>query len=448
RQGRRRGDGAFEGFGEAAGTYARHRAAPAAHAALDMELPAAQFYGPPLGDAVAAGQVSQAVIDDAVRRILRTKLCFRLDSDPPVFDAAAVENQAHLDLAVEPEREAMVRLRNEHGTLPLDRSRVRTIAVLGSLAATENLGDHGSSDVYSSFAVTPLAGIQSRALGVAVTDLTASMLSDADRAAIVRADAAVVVVGFTANDEGERILTVADRKSLDLSATQNELVETVAALNPRTIVVVEGSGAATMPWLDKVGAIVMAWYPGQKGGRAIADVLFGDVNPSGKLPVTFPVSESDLPPFDNHSLEVTYGYFHGYRWVDREGITPLFPFGHGLSYTSFRYANLRLDRSTLSPAGRVRATVDVTNTGGIAGDEIAQLYVRYPHSAVERAVQDRRGFARVHLEPARRGRSPSRCPPRRWHTGTWAPPPGRSSRRPTWSASAAHRGICRSRRRS
>jgi len=394
-----KGDWAFQGFVESDWIFAMHSTAPSANAGLDIEMPAADFYGPPLGDALAAGQVSQAVIDDAVRRILRTKLCFRLDSDPPVFDAGAVESQAHLDLALEAEREAIVLLKNDHGTLPLGRSRVRTVAVLGHLAATENLGDHGSSDVLSSFAVTPLAGIQSRALGVAVTDLTASTLSDADRAAIAAADAAVVVVGLTANDEGERILTVGDRTSLDLSAAQNELVATVAALNPRTIVIIEGSGAVTMPWVDDVGAIVMAWYPGQEGGRAIADVLFGDVNPSGKLPVTFPVSESDLPPFDNHSLQVTYGYFHGYRWVDREDITPLFPFGYGLSYTSFRYANLRLDRSRLAPAGRVRATVDVTNAGDVAGDEVAQLYVGYPHSAVERAVQDLKGFARVHLEP-------------------------------------------------
>ena len=151
-----------------------HSTVPSANAGLDIEMPAAQYYGPPLGDAVAAGQVSQAVIDDAVRRILRAKLCFRLDSDPPVFDADAVESQPHLDLALETEREAIVLLKNERGTLPLDRSRVRTVAVLGSLATTANLGDHGSSDVLPSFAVTPLDGIQSRALGVAVTDLTAS----------------------------------------------------------------------------------------------------------------------------------------------------------------------------------------------------------------------------------------------------------------------------------
>src|SRR5262249_52068122 len=257
-----------------------------------------------------------------------------------------------------------------------------------------------SSDVVPSFAVTPLAGIQSGASGVAVVDLSASTLSDADRAAVAAADAAVVVVGLTASDEGEMILTiVGDRQSLDLSPAQNDLVATVAALNPRTIVVLEGSGAVTMPWVNDVAAILMAWYPGQEGGQAIADVLFGDVNPSGKLPVTFPVREADLPPFDNHSTQPPYGYFHGYRWVDRLGIAPLFPFGHGLSYTTFRYANLTLDRSSFSPAGRLRATVEVTNTGAIAGDEIAQLYVSYPGSRVERAVRDLKAFSRVHLGP-------------------------------------------------
>src|SRR5262249_24166625 len=163
--------------------------------------------------------------------------------------------------------EAIVLLKNDRASLPLDRSKVRSVAVLGSLAATVNLGDHGSSDVLPSFAVTPLAGIQSGASGPAVIDLSASTLSDADRAAV--AAAGVVVVGLTASDEGEMIPTrVGDRQSLDLSAAQNDLVATVAALNPRTIVVLEGSGAVTMPWVNDVGAILMAWYPGQEGGQA------------------------------------------------------------------------------------------------------------------------------------------------------------------------------------
>ncbi len=394
-----KGDWDFQGFVESDWIFGMHGTATSANAGLDIEMPVPNFYGPPLASAVTAGTVSQAVIDDAVRRVLRAKLCFRLDTDPPVADPATIESPAHLDLALEAEREGIVLLKNAGASLPLDRARMRSVAVLGGLAATVNLGDHGSSDVSPSFAVTPLDGIRSQAPGVSVTDLSASTMSDADRATVASADAAVVVVGLTADDESERVFTVGDRKSLDLSPAQNELVATVAALNPRTIVVLEGSGAVTMPWVNDVGAILMAWYPGQEGGRAIADVLFGDVNPSGKLPVTFPVREADLPPFDDHSTQVTYGYFHGYRWVDRLGIAPLFPFGFGLSYTTFRYANLTLERSSFSPAGRLRATVEVTNTGSVAGDEIAQLYVSYPGSRVERAVQDLKAFARVHLEP-------------------------------------------------
>src|SRR5262249_17272557 len=145
--------------------------------------------------------------------------------------------------------------------------------------------------------------------------------------------------------------------------------------------------------------ILTAWYPGEQGGNAIAEVLFGDVNPSGHLPLSFPHAEADLPVFDNVSFAVTYGYFHGYRWLDRNGTAPLFPFGFGLSYTTFQYANLTVTPGTLSPHGRLRVTADVTNTGTVAGDEVAQLYVGYTGSQVDRSVRDLKGFARVHLEP-------------------------------------------------
>jgi beta-glucosidase len=143
----------------------------------------------------------------------------------------------------------------------------------------------------------------------------------------------------------------------------------------------------------------MAWYPGEEGGDAIADVLFGDVAPSGKLPLTFPVAEADLPVFDNTSNAVTYGYYHGYRYLDHNGVAPLFPFGFGLSYTTFAYSNLTVSPTTLSPTGHLRVTADITNTGSVAGDEIAQLYVSYLGSSVDRAIKDLKGFARVHLEP-------------------------------------------------
>src|SRR5262249_23750989 len=148
-----------------------------------------------------------------------------------------------------------------------------------------------------------------------------------------------------------------------------------------------------------VEAVLMAWYPGQLGGEALADILFGDVDPSGRLPLSIPRREADLPPFDNRNLRVRYGWVHGYRWLGRPKIAPLFPFGFGLSYTTLGLANLTLSTATLPVDGRVQVTVDVTNTGAMAGDTVVQLYATAHGSRVERARRELRDFARVSLEP-------------------------------------------------
>ncbi len=394
-----KGDWGFQGFVESDWFLGTRSTVPSADAGLDIEMPTGNFYGQPLADAVAGGQVAEATIDAAVRRIVRAQLCFRLDTDPPQPDPTQVETPAHTDLALEVARKAIVLLKNANAALPLDRAQIQSIAVIGPLAAIANLGDNGSSSVAPSFAVAPLDGIITHAGGASVTYVPSTALSMSEQAAVAAADAAVVVVGLTSADEGEGLITHGDRDSLALSAEQNQLIAAVAALNPRSIVVLEGSGAILMPWVDDVGAVLMAWYPGQQGGNAIADVLFGDVTPSGKLPMSFPVAEQDLPPFDNVSLAVTYDYYHGYRYLDRNGAAPLFPFGFGLSYTTFQYANLTISPTTLSPYGHLRVTADVTNTGAVPGDEVAQLYVGYQGSQVDRAVSDLKGFVRVHLEP-------------------------------------------------
>ena len=192
-----------------------------------------------------------------------------------------------------------------------------------------------------------------------------------------------------------------DRDVLNLSTEQEQLISDVAGLNDRTVVVLEGGGSIVMEnWVEDVQGVLMAWYPGQEGGHAIADVLFGDTNPSGKLPVTFPVSEDQLPEFDNTSLEVTYDYYHGYRYLDRNLTNPRFPFGYGLSYTTYAYSNLTLSDTTLARDGTLQVSFDVTNTGSMAGKEIAQLYVSYLGSSVDRPVRDLKGFAKVELDPA------------------------------------------------
>jgi beta-glucosidase len=395
-----KGDWGFPGFVES-DWFGTRSTAPSAIAGLDIEMPMNFFYGEDLVAAVQAEEVPEETIDEAVRRILRTKFCFRLDVDPPVPNPDIIETQEHTDLALEVERNAIVLLKNEGSALPLERSGLVSIVVVGALANTENLGDTGSSNVKPSYVITPLEGIQDRAGAVTVTYVAGDPLTPADETTIAAANAAIVVAGLTKLDEGEGLVGAGDRDGLDLSSEKEQLISDVAGLNGRTIVVLEGGGSIVMEnWVDQVEGILMAWYPGQEGGHAIADVLFGDTNPSGKLPITFPASEDQLPEFDNTSLEVTYDYYHGYRYLDRNLTDPRFPFGHGLSYTTYAYSNLTISDTTLAPDGTLQVGFDVTNAGSVAGKEIAQLYVSYLGSSVDRPVRDLKGFAKVELDPA------------------------------------------------
>ncbi len=388
---------AFDGFVESDWMFGTRSTVESALAGLDIEMPSPVFYGPKLVAAVEEGDVDEATIDAAVRRILRKKFEFAID-EPSGIDAAVVESKEHTELALEVARKAIVLLKNDQA-LPIDRAAVSSVAVVGALADTINLGDVGSSDVTPSSAVTPLAGINQRAGEVKIVHIGSDTLSAQDQSQVAAADATIVVVGLTAEDEGENLaFTGGDRDTLALSAEQQALISAVASSSKRTIVVIEGGSAITMTgWVDEVEAVIMVWYPGMEGGLAIADVLFGDTNPSGKLPLTFPATEEQLVSFDHSSDEVSYGYYHGYRHVDREQTEPRFPFGFGLSYTSFDYEAIALSAKTIDSDGTVTVSVDVRNTGNRAGGEVVQLYVGYPKSAVDRPVRDLRGFKRVSL---------------------------------------------------
>jgi beta-glucosidase len=394
------GEWGFDGFVESDWVLGTHSTAPAALAGLDIEMPDGALFGAPLVQAVQQGQVPEAVIDAAVRRILRKKFEFHLDA-PPAVDAGMVEDAEHVALTLAVERESIVLLKNDAITLPIDPTTVGSIVVVGPLANTANLGDTGSSNSVPAHAVTPLAGIQDRAGSngsATVSYVAGPTLSAAEQVTIASAGAAVVVVGLTAQDEGEG----SDRKdmTLRLSTAQEGLVLAVAALNPHTVVVLEGGSAIVVrPWIDAVRALLMAWYPGEAGGYAIADVLFGNVNPSGKLPISFPRAAGDLPPFVDNSSSVMYGFLHGYRYLDQMGVAPEFAFGFGFSYTSFSYANLAIGAPTVAAGGAIAVTFDVTNSGQASGDEIAELYVGYQGSSVQRAPKDLKAFQRVHLDP-------------------------------------------------
>jgi beta-glucosidase len=214
------------------------------------------------------------------------------------------------------------------------------------------------------------------------------------------ADTALVFVGLNGDWDTEG----ADRPHMDLVGRQNELIERVAAANPNTVVVLQTGGPIAMPWIDKVAGVLQAWYPGQECGNAIADVLFGAVNPSGKLPQTFPVRLLDNPAFLNYPGEngvVRYGegLFVGYRYYEKKQIAPLFPFGFGLSYTRFAYANLRLSAETIGPDDALTVSVDVTNTGERAGQETVQLYIGDAEARLARPEKELKGFAKVSLDP-------------------------------------------------
>ncbi len=215
------------------------------------------------------------------------------------------------------------------------------------------------------------------------------------------ADFAKAVVGGTAGAEG--FPPGGDRVQLTLHTRDEELIHAVAAANPRTVVaIMAGSAVITEAWKNEVPAILMLWYPGMEGGNALGDVLSGVVNPSGRLPCTFPVSDTHLPFFDRDATSITYDLWHGYRKLARDQNKAAFPFGFGLSYTTFAYADLKLARTQLNPEGTLEATVTVTNTGKVAGDEVVQLYVSAIGSKVERSPRELKAFARVSLAPGER----------------------------------------------
>ena len=393
-------DWGFDGFVLSDWIFGTQSTLGSALNGLDLEMPIPKVYGELLLAAVRDGDVPESVLDDAVRRMLRKKLHHGLDQ-PSNLDESLLANDEHLALAREAAVEGSVLLKNEASALPLDMSTLEQIAVVGLLADTPNTGDNGSSNTKPAFVVTPLQGIQD-AVGdqVAIEHIGKDVLGAEDLALIAAADAVIVVTGLTAEDEGESLIGAGDRLDLGLSAERVKLIQDAAAANDRAIVVLEGGGAITMgEWLADIEALLMAWYPGQMGGHAVADLLFGDANPSGKLPITFPTGLDQLPPFDNESLEVTYDYFHGYRYVDRNGSTPEFPFGFGLSYTTFTVDNLQASQAEANAGDVVRFRVDVTNTGSVAGAEVVQLYVSYPDSAVMRSERELKGFAKVALEP-------------------------------------------------
>lgn len=419
----------FSGFVISDFQFGLRDAVASVEAGLDIEMPYVQLRARDLPAAWADGRLDGALVDRAVARLLVTLLRFA-DAFAPAPGAEILACADHRALAREAATKSMVLLRNEGQVLPLDPRNLRRLAVIGPLAAVANLGDGGSSNVHPPRVVTPLEGI--RAVLPAV-EVVHDEGVDPQRAATLAAtaDAVVVVVGLTHRDEGEYIelgslgglaqlfppltdpelqaklhaaLTHAgsgqgfapggDRDRLTLPDDQEALIEGVARANPRTIVVLMGGSAIVVErWHRAVPALLMTWYPGMEGGHALADVLFGHSEPGGRLPFVVPRRTEDLPDFDCNATVATYDLWHGQWKLDRDGIEAAYPFGFGLSYTSFV-----CDAAALTGTGtRPVVQVDVRNRGARPGSTVLQVYASALHSPYERPPRRLVGFRRVEL---------------------------------------------------
>jgi beta-glucosidase len=390
-----------------------HSTAKASAAGLDHEEPAEIFYGDAMKKAVESGKVPMAEIDDHVHRILRSMFATGVIDDPPVKSVVDVEGG--FEVAQKIEEQSIVLLKNEGSLLPLDAAKIASIAVIDAHADVGMISGGGSAQVdppggnaimppgqgrtywqaHIWFPTSPLKAIRAMAPHA---EVQYDPGTDPASAATLAKTADIAIV-FAHQWESEGM----DLDNLSLPDHQDDLIAKVAAANPRTIVVLETGSPVTMPWVDRVSGILEAWYGGSRGAEALARVLFGEVNPSAKLPLTFPMSEADLPhpsvvkppresttngePDDWKKIaaglpafQITYdeGLKVGYKWYDAEHKLVLFPFGFGLSYTTYEYSDVKV-----SPGPTVHLSFKVKNSGSRAGAEIAEVYAALPESAGE-----------------------------------------------------------------
>ena len=366
---------------------AMHSTSPATNAGQDVELVNNTYFGTALTSAVATKAVSQQRIDDMVRRIMRNKVFSGVIGKTPGMTqyTSDLMGAAHQQVCLNVGRESIVLVKNDNNLLPLDKNTLTSIAVVGTYANQTRLSGGGSgaaSCASASNQVSPIQGITTK---VGAAKVTATWQN---------ADVVIVVVGVSGEAEGS------DRSSLGISGDGNTLVPQVMAAGKKCIVVYTGGTAASKEaWAD-APAILVAWYPGESQVTALADVIFGDVNPSGKLSSSWPVSSSSLPTFNVSLMQIPYespDTSIGYKWYDRTGIQPFLAFGHGLSYTTFTYSNIRFSANPAQAGEDVVVTVNIKNAGTRAGVETAQLYLSEKAPKLKRPVKELRGFARVSL---------------------------------------------------
>jgi len=369
------------------------------------------FLAAPLLEAIRTNEIPVSVLDDKVRRSLR--VMFATHVLDPARPPGSLNTPEHRAVAQRIAEESMVLLKNNDHALPLDASSINSVAVIGENAVRHNANGFFGAGVKTMYEVTPLEGIEDLVGGkVNITYLvgyskegTTTNMIERAVAAAHQADVAIIVAGLShtryQDDEGW------DRKDLRLPYGQDELIEQIVRTNRHTIVVLVSGPAIEMdPWLDRVPAVLQAHYSGMEGGHALARILFGEVNPSGKLTVTYPRELMDSPPHalgtypgTNGTLFYKEGLLVGYRWFDTKDIEPEFPFGFGLSYTAFEYSNLKLVPGEAGNGPVVTARFDLANTGSRAGAEVAELYLHQDHPGLPRPLKELKGFTKAFLRP-------------------------------------------------
>jgi len=416
---------------------AAHSTVPSMEAGLDLEMGTLidkyedWYYANPLIEAVKSGKIPMSLVDEKVGDVLRVMIKTNVLDPKKRFGPGSMNTKEHQQATYDAATEAIVLLKNQNNLLPLDFSSIKSLAVIGDNATRKHSNGGLSSEIKAVYEVTPLEALrakwgdkvdirfaqgyeklstfvegsnngQSSGTFSSKTQESDALLKEAVEVART-SDVALLVCGLNHDYDTESF----DRLNMDIPYGQVELIQEVVKANPRTIVVMIAGSPLNMAAVDICSpAIVWAWFNGMEGGNALVDVLSGKVNPSGKMPFTTPVSLDQSPAhalgnFPGRDLKVNYeeDILVGYRWFDTKGLPVVYPFGYGLSYTTFNYSNLNTDKKTYDQADTIQATFTLTNTGDREGAEVAQLYVSDPVCSVMRPVKELKGFKKVFLKP-------------------------------------------------
>lgn len=395
-----KGEWDFDGFVVSDFFFGLHSTSGGLKAGLDVEMNIRRKYNViSVKHAIRSGKATIEQLDEACVRITRTLLAFTEAEDKKTYEKSMIASEEHIALAREVAEKSVTLIKNKNGLLPLDSKKIKKLAVVGDLANVENIGDYGSSQVHPPYVKTFVQALEENYPDVDMTFIPTAMVSlKAD--VIQNADAVVVVAGMRHGDEGEYIFVIGgDRDDLGLKKREVEMLKFVGWLNKNSVAILMGGNVIRMhEWQNEIGSILMAYYPGMEGGTALADILFGKVNPSGHLPFAIAAKDEDYPDVNWLSLKQDYGYYNGYKKLAHDKKTPDYPYGFGLSYTTFRISGVKLKDVGENEA---KFEVRVKNTGDRAGAAVVQLYAGVKDCKYDRPEKTLADFRRVEIEPGK-----------------------------------------------